>query len=124
MLRFGKGEGSELLQPGHAWNPLLFLILAAEVDDSVYCEAGSRPEERVDAPVALRQFHGREPRSDRAETRAPVSLYGVTTDTERGKLRDQLKRELAALPAVGHDGDDLSVRERPYTLADLALLLG
>jgi hypothetical protein len=61
---------------------------------------------------------------DRTETRAPVSLYGVTTDTERGKFRDQLERELTTLPAVGHDGDDLSVRELPYALADLALLLG
>ena len=53
-----------------------------------------------------------------------VALHGVADDVQRGDLRDQLERELAALPVRIDDRQDLFLAEFPHLVQYLDLVLG
>ena len=88
--------------------------------DRPHRQSGVDAEEGADAAIGARPLEADESGRQHAETRAGVTVDRAAGDAELGDLRDELERELLALPVVVDDRNDLAVAEVANPVADRA----
>ena len=121
VVGLGEGECADLVQPRHAREPALLLVLGAAVGDRAHGESGLDADEGADAAVSAGELHGDQPGGQRVHGRAAVALQPVTDEACRAELLDDGPGELGPLPVVVDGGQDDVVDELsgPGQIAEL-----
>src|SRR3712207_1681896 len=121
----GEAEAAYLLATAHQWQPLLFLLLRAEVVDRCHREAAldvQKSRHRSRTPGQLRY---REAVCHVIPPGAAVLLTeSAAHDAEFAQSGQELERELSPVPVLGRLRDDLAIDERAYIVPNRLLFLG
>jgi hypothetical protein len=110
-VRFGEAEAGDGFALGHARQPALFLLFAAERVNWIHAQTGLHGYEAAQARIAALQLLADQSIRHTVQACTAVAFDRTAQQAKLGHAGDQLAREALVFEAVAHDGNDLVVDE-------------
>jgi hypothetical protein len=110
-VRLGETEAADHFTLGHARQPLLFLLFAAEGIDGIHAQARLHGDEAAQARIAAFEFLADQAIGDAVEAGAAVAVEGAAEQAEFRYAGDQFTGKAFVFEAIADDGQDLVIDE-------------